>query len=144
MSAGFCPHQWLLQVPMWPATQLLLQRGPVLRYGRSSNILQVRFRRTRLCTMAIITIKGAVWNVLTVLKHKNHNVHILCFSEKQGCSQLFYSEMCIACQNVCFFLVHPLPIYPIVFRLPGLAVGGKQHIVAIEASWVRDHRFFPT
>ncbi len=43
---------------------------------------------------------------------KYHNVHILCFSEKQGCSQLFYSEMCIACQNVCFCFGPPTANLP--------------------------------
>ncbi len=73
----------------------------------------------------------------------------MCFSEKQYYSQLFYFEMCVLCQNVCFCFglcdsAHCL-FTQLYLNILGCQLAentacsrhGSQ-----QTNWVRDHRFY--
>ncbi len=108
---------------------LLTSTKPFLQLYTSKIILIVYKKKT----------KGAVCNLLTLLKHINY---IIClqifrkhakFSGKQCYSLLFYIKMCVQCLNGLFLFssvwLCPLPIYPIVIRHPGSPVDRKQSIL---------------
>ncbi len=86
--------------------------------------------------------KGAVCRILTLLKHKNTIICLQTFRKHVKLTYLFIWKTML--QSVillwkCGFRLgmsvfvmvcetRPLPVYPIVFRHPGLPVGGKHSI----------------
>ncbi len=92
------------------------------------------------CLMSRIHFKGAVCRILTLLKHKNTIICLQTFRKHVKLTYLFIWKTML--QSVIllwkcafrpgmpvFVMVcesRPLPVYPIVFRHPGLPVGGKR------------------
>ncbi len=92
------------------------------------------------------TIKGALCRILTLLKHKNSIICLHIFKKHAKLTYLFIWRTML--QSVillwkCAFRAgmsvyvlvcetRPLPVYPIVFRHPGLPVGGREHISTIQ------------
>ncbi len=87
-------------------------------------------------------IKGAVCRILTLLKHKNTIICLQTFRKHVKLTYLFIwktmlqsvillLKMCVRPGMSVFVMVcetRPLPVYPIVFRHPGLPVGGKHSV----------------
>ncbi len=86
-----------------------------------------------------IFLKGAVCRILTLLKHKNTIICLQIFMKHAKLTYLFIWKTmlqsvillwkCVFRPGMSVFVMvcetHPLPVYPIVFRHPGLPVGGK-------------------
>jgi len=119
----------------------------------AQKVVVVVFKQIEFIILISCHLKGAVCRVflfvfLTILKHKN-TICLQRFIEHANFTYLFLwktmLQPVILLWNVCSMLEclflfwsvwsHPLPIYPIVFQLPGLPVGGKtQHTADMEAS----------
>ncbi len=91
-------------------------------------------------TLLTIWIKGAVCRILTLLKHKNTIICLQIFKKHAKLTYLFIWKTmlqsvillwkCVFRPGMSVFVMvcetRPLPVYPIVFRHPGLPVGGKR------------------
>ncbi len=89
-----------------------------------------------------LTVKGAVCRILTRLKHKNTIICLQTFRKHVKLTYLFIWKTmlqsvillwkCVFRPGMSVFVMVcetlPLPVYPIVFRHPGLPVGGKHCI----------------
>ncbi len=87
-------------------------------------------------------VKGAVCRILTLLKHKNTIICLQIFKKHVKLTYLLIWKTmlqsvillwkCAFQPGMSVFVMvcetHPLPVYPIVFRHPGLPVGGKHSI----------------
>ncbi len=95
------------------------------------------------CSIVVtLSLKGAVCRILTLLKHKNTIICLQIFKKHAKLTYLFIWKTML--QSVillwkCAFRpgmpvfvmvceTRPLPVYPIVFRHPGLPVGGKHSV----------------
>ncbi len=90
--------------------------------------------------MSNFRIKGAVCRILTLLKHKNTIICLQIFKKQPKLTYLFIWKTmlqsvillwkCAFWPGMSVFVMvcetRPLPVYPIVFRHPGLPVGGKR------------------
>ncbi len=86
--------------------------------------------------------KGAVCRILTLLKHKNTIICLQKFKKHAKLTYLFIWKTilhsvillrkCAFRPGLSVFVMvcetRPLPVYPIVFRHPGLPVGGKHSV----------------
>ncbi len=86
-----------------------------------------------------LAFKGAVCRILTLLKHKNTIICLQIFKKHAKLTYLFIWKTllqsvillwkCVFRPGMSVFVMvcetRPLPVYPIVFRHPGLPVGGK-------------------
>ncbi len=89
-----------------------------------------------------VCVKGAVCKFLTLLKHTNTIICLQIFKKHAKLTYLFIWKTMLQSVIVlwkCAFRVgisvsvlvcvtRPLPVYPIVFRHPGLPVGGKHRV----------------
>ncbi len=102
----------------------------------------------RLCSplglelMVKLRIKCAVCRILTLLKHKNTIICLQIFKKHAKLTYLFIWKTmlqsvillwkCAFRPGMSVFVMicetRPLPVYPIVFRHPGLPVGGKHSV----------------
>ncbi len=87
-------------------------------------------------------LKGAVCRILTLLKHKNTIIFLQIFKKHAKLTYLFIWKTmlqsvillwkCAFWPGMSVFVMVcetlPLPVYPIVFRHPGLPVGGKHSV----------------
>ncbi len=88
-------------------------------------------------------LKGAVCRILTILKHKNTIICLQIFKKHAKLTYLFIWKTmlqsvillwkCAFRPGMSVFVMvcetRPLPVYPIVFRHPGLPVGGKHSVL---------------
>ncbi len=86
--------------------------------------------------------KGAVCRILTLLKHKNTIICLQIFKKHAKLTYLFIWKTmlqsvillwkCVFQPRMSVFVMvcetRPMPVYPIVFRHPGLPVGGKHSV----------------
>ncbi len=108
--------------------------------------LSLTHRRT-VCTH----VKGAVCRILTLLKHKNTIICLHIFKKHAKLTYLFIWKTmlqsvillwkCVFRPGMSVFVMvcetRPLPVYPIVFRHPGLPVGGKHSVFHFIHHYVR-------
>ncbi len=113
------------------------------------NIFRYKYTFTTVC----IYIKGAVCRILTLLKHKNTIICLQTFRKHVKLTYLFIWKTmlqsvillwkCAFRPGMSVFVMvcetRPLPVYPIVFRHPGLPVGGKHCIFNLIHRHVRSY-----
>ncbi len=92
--------------------------------------------------MVLVLVKGAVCRILTLLKHKNTIIVLQIFKKHAKLTYLFIWKamlqsvillwICAVRPGMSVFVMvcetRPLPVYPIVFRHPGLPVAGKHSV----------------
>ncbi len=97
------------------------------------------------------SVKGAVCRILTLLKHKNTIICLQIFKKHAKLTYLFIWKTMLQSvillwncafrpgMSVCVIVceTRPLPVYPIVYRHPGLPVGGKHSVFNFIHSHVR-------
>ncbi len=94
------------------------------------------------CQDSSLFFKGVVCRILTLLKHKNTIICLQIFRKHVKLTYLFIWKTmllsvillwkCAVRPGMSVFVMvcetRPLPVYPIVFRHPGLPVGGKHSV----------------
>ncbi len=94
------------------------------------------------CCSVVSNLKGAVCRILTLLKHRNTIICLQIFKKHAKLTYLFIWKTmlqsvtllwkCIFRPGMSVFVMvcetRPLPVYPIVFRHPGLPVGRKHSV----------------